>query len=313
VPRLWSMKRTLFLVTVMAAAAGSGLPAQAQSWRDWDLRIENGRDADRCADLRVRSSGDLAQSTETLTFAKSATPLLDVEARSHAAVWVRGSARADYSVEVCKYAAAGSRGSADQALGAISVTRNGGHVTATGPSDSNVGWRIIYFVHTPKDAALNLESGNSPIAARDVNGKLTIRSTNGPVSLNACSGTIDAETSNGPISMDGGSGSVRLQANNGPIALNLPDDTWNGSQLEARTTNGPVSVHVPNSFHTGLRIESSGHAPISCGIDACRSARTEGQRFFPRLIEAGSGAVVRISSHNGPVSVGSGGRRGRVI
>ena len=306
------MKRTFFFVTVWAAAAGSGLPAQAQSWRDWDFRIENARDADRCADLRVRTSGDLAQATENFTFAKSTTPLLDVEARSHSAVWVRGWDRADYGVEVCKYAAAGSKTAADQTLGSITVTRNGGHVTATGPSDASAGWRVIYFVHTPKDAAVNLESGNSPIAARDVNGKLTIRASNGPVSLSACSGTIDAETSNGPISMDGGSGSVRLQASNGPISLNLPDDTWNGSQLEARTNNGPVSVHVPNGFHSGLRIESSGHAPVSCGIDACRNARTEG-RFFPRLIEAGSGDVVRITSHNGPVSVGSGGRRGRVI
>jgi hypothetical protein len=306
------MKRILFFVTVWAAASGSALPAQAQSWRDWDFRIENGRDADRCSDLRVRSSGDLAQSTENLTFTKSATPLLDVEARSHSAVWVRGSDRADYGVEVCKYAAAGSRTAADQALASITVARNGGHVSATGPSDSNVGWRVVYFVHTPKDAALNVESGNSPVAARDVNGKLTIRSSNGPVSLSACSGTVDAETNNGPISMDGGSGSVRLQASNGPIALNLADETWNGSQLEARTNNGPVSVRVPNGFRSGLRIESSGHAPVSCGIDACRNARTEG-RFFPRLIEAGSGDVVRITSHNGPVSVGDGGRRARII
>jgi hypothetical protein len=307
------MKRTLFFVTVWAAAAGSGLPAQAQSWRNWDFRIENGRDASRCADLQVRSSGDLAQATENFTFTKSTTPLLDVDARNHSAVWVRGSDRADYGVEVCKYAVGGSRAAADQALGSITVTRNGGHVTAAGPSDANVGWRVVYFVHTPKDAALNVESGNSPVAAREVNGKLTIRSSNGPVSLSACSGTVDAETTNGPISMDGGSGSVRLQAANGPIALNLPDDAWNGSQLEAGTTNGPVSVNVPSGFRTGLRIESSGHAPISCQIDACQGARTEGQRFFPRVVSAGSGDVVRISSHNGPVSVGHGGKRARII
>src|SRR5215469_10211831 len=103
------MRRTILFVTVCAAAAGSGLPARAQSWRDWDFRIENERDADRCSDLRVRSGGDLAQATENFTFAKSTTPLLDVEARNHSAVWVRGWDRADYGVEICKYAVAGSR------------------------------------------------------------------------------------------------------------------------------------------------------------------------------------------------------------
>jgi DUF4097 and DUF4098 domain-containing protein YvlB len=143
---------------------------------------------------------------------------------------------------------------------------------------------------------------------------MTVRATNGPLAFDHCSGMVNAETENGPISMNAGSGDVHLRATNGPISLKLAEAVWNGPQLEVRTENGPVSVSLPTGFHSGLRVETSGHAPISCRAEACVNARREGNRFFPRLLETGSGDVVRLSTHNGLVSVdGPGGRRARII
>jgi DUF4097 and DUF4098 domain-containing protein YvlB len=136
---------------------------------------------------------------------------------------------------------------------------------------------------------------------------------NGPLALDRCTGAIDAEAVNGPISMTGGSGDVHLRAFNGPISVRLADPVWNGSQLEARTDNGPLSILLPSGFRSGLRVETSGHAPISCRADSCLNARTGGSRFFPRLLQTGSGDVVRLSTHNGPVSVSNSGRRARTI
>ena len=165
-------------------------------------------------------------------------------------------------------------------------------------------------MRVPKDAALSLDSGNAPVDATNVSGKLTVHAINGPLALDRCSGTIDAET---VISMSGGSGEVHLRAFNGPISLRLADTVWNGPALEARTDNGPLSVVLPSGFRSGLRVETSGHAPISCHADTCLNARTEGSRFFPRLVQAGSGDVVRLSTQNGPVSVSNSGRRARTI
>src|SRR5205823_3978433 len=156
------------------------------------------------------------------------------------------------------------------------------------------------------DASLNLESGNGPVDASNVSGKITIRTTNGPLALDHCSGTVEASTVNGPISMNAGGGNIRLEAANGPISLHLAEAEWNGSQLEARTNNGPLAVTLPAGFRTGMRLETSGHGPISCRADACQNARTEGNRFFPHLLQLnGASDVIRLSTRNGPVSVGN--------
>lgn len=304
-------------IPLLMAAGGLLVTGAAQAQPGWwprDFGLDGGRNAERCSDLKPHGSGDMAQATENFTISKSSASTLQISARNRAQIRVRGTDRSDYGVEVCKFAIAGSRSAADQALRDITIARNGGMIGATGPSDPDVNWQVVFFVQAPKDASLDLQSTNSPVAVSNMNGKLTVRSTNGPVSLDRVSGTIDAETNNGPIAMTAGSGEVRLHANNGPIALNLPDREWKGSLLEARTNNGPLSVSAPTGFRTGIRVETSGHTPISCGLDACRTARTEGRRFFPQMMQInGTSDVIRLSTHNGPVSVGGHGRRARII
>ena len=304
---------SIILVTFAIITACTRRPAVAQPrfW-DRDLTIDGIRGAERCSDLQVRASGELARATENFTVSKSQAPTLELRGLSHTSFYVRGWDRTDYSVEVCKFAAAGSRSEADRLLRSIGINRSGARFTAIGP-DHDRQWQAIFFVRAPKEAAVELESGNGPVDVTAVSGKLNVRATNGPLALDNCSGTIDAETVNGPISMNGGSGEVHLRASNGPISLTLSDLAWNGPQLEASTENGPLSVTLPGGFHSGLRLETSGHGPISCDADVCRNARTEGNRFFPRLVQAGSGDVVRLSTHNGPVSVSNRGRRARII
>ena len=229
-------------------------------------------------------------------------------------LYVRGWDRPDYSVEACKFAVADTRSAADTALRSVAVNRNGSQFTASGPSDRDSGWRMVFFVHAPNDASVKLDSGNAPVEATNVTGTLTIRATNGPLALERCAGTVDAETVNGPISMTGGSGAVRLLASNGPISLHLGDAAWSGSQLQVRTNNGPLGVTLPGGFRSGVRVETSGHAPINCAADACQAARTEGNRFFPRSMQLnGATDIVRLSTQNGPVSIRNTGKRTPVL
>jgi len=307
------MKRQIPVLLASVILLAGGLPVRAESWF-WGshLRVEGARDAEKCSDLRARADGGLAKATEKFTLSKRQAPALEVRAGSHSVVHVRGWNRSDYEVEVCKFAAAPTRSEADRLLRSIDVRHDGGRVTTSGP-DSDRDWHAVLLVHAPQDAVLNLESGNAPIGLTRVNGKLTIHAINGPVALDDCSGTIDAVTTNGPISFTGSGGDVHLRASNGPISLELTDAVWHGPVLEAGTSNGPVSAHLPTGFHSGLRIETSGHAPIRCDADVCWNARTEGARYFPHLLQAGSGDVVHLSTHNGPVSVTGPARHARII
>jgi len=143
-----------------------------------------------------------------------------------------------------------------------------------------------------------------------VSGTLKIRATNGPVSVHDSAGTVEVHTSNGPISFGGGGGEVHLTAQNGPIALELAGEVWNGASLEARTINGPVSISMPDGFRTGVRVETSGHAPVSCAAGACKGAWTDNQRVIQLN---GSQDTIRVSTSNGPVSVHGPRKTGRVI
>jgi DUF4097 and DUF4098 domain-containing protein YvlB len=304
-------KEGFYYVAAALAAAWIAAPARTAARQNFSIDFPDG--AGRCADVRVRSSGQVARAAESFTLAKRETSVLAVSGLENAQIRVRGWDGPDYSVEACKIAAAADSSTANQILKSIAVTRNGSRFSASGPAASGDEWQVVFIVHAPKDASLDLETRNGPIGARDISGALKARATNGPVSIDNCSGTIEAHANNGPISFTGGSGDVRLSTENGPISLKLSGESWNGPALEARTVNGPLSAGLPAAFRSGVRIETDGHAPLSCGLDACRDARTDATGAHRVLQLNGSNATVRLSTTNGPMSVGGGNKRPRAI
>jgi len=102
-------------------------------------------------------------------------------------------------------------------------------------------------------------------------------------------------------------------AQNGPIAVKVSGDLWNGNQLEAHTNNGPVSLKISDTFRSGVRVEMSGHSPMSCQAAACANATTD-LRSSQRVIQMnGSGDTIRISTHNGPIAIGGESKMKRII
>ncbi len=281
--------------------------------RDFNINIEG--DAETCAGLKVRSgSGQIAQANESLSLRKSDAPILELNAADHGRISVRGWDRPDYSVETCKVAVAETTAAADQMVRNISVTRSAGRLSFNGPATDSGDWLVYFIVHAPKDATLDLEARNGPIAVRDMSGTMKLRAANGPIAIQNCGGNIEAHTTNGPIAFSGSGGDVHLTAQNGPIALKLAADTWNGAQLEARTINGPLAISVPDTFLSGLRVETSGHSPLSCTAALCRNAFTDASRSNRVLQMNGSNGAVRVSTENGPVAVHNDSKtKGRIL
>jgi DUF4097 and DUF4098 domain-containing protein YvlB len=147
---------------------------------------------------------------------------------------------------------------------------------------------------------------------RDMDATVKVQATNGPIAVRDCTGRVDANTVNGPIAFEGSGGDIHLLARNGPIAVKVSGDQWNGSQLEASTNNGPLSLKIPNTFRSGVRVETSGHSPMSCRAAACANATTD-WTSSPRVIQMnGSSDTIRISTHNGPISIGDGDNLGKL-
>ncbi len=295
-----------------ATALGTALllvPAQSQTRHDYNLNI-NVRDgeAEHCADLQAESSGEIARATEAFTLSRAEAPVLEISTLDRGNIRVLGSSRADYGVEVCKFAVAADRATAEQLLRGVSVSRSAGRLSNSGPAEDDGRWMTYFIVHSPKDAPVDLETRNGAIAVRGVDGTVKLHATNGPIAVRDCGGRVDANTLNGPIAFDGSGGDIHLIAQNGPIAVKVSGDQWNGNELEARTNNGPLSLKIPDTFRSGVRVETSGHSPMSCKAAACANA-TEDLRNSPHVIQMnGSGDAIRISTHNGPISIGDGDR-----
>lgn len=299
----------LVQTTALAACVALTLGAQTRE-RSRSFSLSTQGHAETCADLQTTSrDGEIARSAEKVTLGPNEASGLELTSADHAAIQVRGWNQSSYQVETCKIAVAADRGAAEQVLASIAVSHSGGRFSYTGPDKADGNWQLYFIIHTPPNARLDLETKNNPVSIADVNGNVKLRASNGPLAIKNTTGNVDAQTQNGPISFEGESGEVHLHANNGPISVKVSKDAWNGTALEAATENGPVSLSVPSTFRTGVRIESSGRAPVSC-----RMCTTENDGSDKRVMRMnGSSDTIRVSTHNGPVSVGSGKDKEKVL
>jgi DUF4097 and DUF4098 domain-containing protein YvlB len=281
-------------------------PAMSRAAKSRDLNISTSGNANGCSDLHATSRAALSQVNETFSLSKGDAPILEMNAQDRGQIHVRAWDHADYSVETCKIAVADTRGEADQVARGITVSHMAGNIWFSGPTTDTADWTVVFFIHAPKDARLDLETKNGPIEVKGIDGGLKLRAANGPVAVSDCGGSVDVQTKNGPIAFHGERGDVHLAAENGPIALHLSADTWNGSLLEARTVNGPLAVHMTENFHSGLRLETSGHSPVSCQAAQCRNAWTDSSLGKRTLQMNGANESIRLSTNNGPVALASG-------
>jgi hypothetical protein len=300
---LWYAAAGLAVVSLL-------VPAPCRAAKNFNLSVSMSN-AEHCSDLRVRSNdGEVAQSTESVTLGARDASMIELEDNAgRAVVQVRGWDRPEYAVETCKIAAAESRSAAEQLIAGISVSRSAGRITTQGPSGDNGNWQVYFLIRAPKNGSLDLQTKNGPISVAGVSGNVKVRASNGPISLSDVGGQVDAHTTNGPISFRGGSGEVHLNAQNGPISLELAGEMWNGSQLEARTMNGPVNISIPENFRSGVRLQTSGRAPLNCRIEACQNAFTDAASEQRTIQLNGSADTIRVSTGNGPVSVNGPRRR----
>jgi len=292
------MKKTGILYCAIAAFVCAAAPHS--------FNINTHGDADTCGDLRVTSDGQLAQSADRFDLTRGQVSTLELNGGERGVVRVRGWSQSGYTVEACKVAVAEDSGTAGTLLRGITVSHSAGRFSYTGPQGDigNSNWQVYFIVHAPDNASLDLQTRNAPISISGVNGNIKVRATNGPLSIHGSGGNIDAQTVNGPISFDGEGGDVHLLAQNGPISVKVAKEVWNGAALEARTVNGPMSVSLPAAFQSGVRVEASGGAPFSCHHDACTHANTNWSGD-QRIIQLnGSGDTIRISTENGPLSIG---------
>jgi hypothetical protein len=233
-----------------------------------------------CEDIRVTSHEyEIARAEEAFTL--PASTAVRVTPSTNGGVWTVGSTARDVEVEACKIAAALDLGRATGLLEDVRVSRDGGRVSAEGPSGSK--WFVYFIVRAPRGSTIAAETHNGPITLRDLDGTFTARAVNGPISIADARGTLDAETENGPLS------------------VKLSGSEWQGKGLVGRTQNGPLTLDVPTGYRSGVVVESDGQSPVRCA--RCSEAKRTWDDDWRRIEFGSSPERVRLSTRNGPVSV----------
>ena len=240
-------------------------------------------------------------SQEQFTVPMSGT--LQVTAAQNGGVKLVAGSGNEYQVTVCKYAGADSQSEGDQILKQIAAEHTANAISVHGPDGAD--WSAHLIIRVPQGANMSVSAHNGPLSAKGVSGTFDLKTVNGPISVKEVSGKIAAKAQNGPISFTGNTGDYDLETVNGPISIDLASSSWENGKLDARANNGPISLHLPKGYQSGVVLTSDGHAPMSCNADVCQEARKTWDDGGKKIEFGPSNAVIHISTHNGPVSVGT--------
>ncbi len=264
-----------WIVSVMLGSSlvgmSAGLAAQErQSTNDWleRCRERRGRDAHAC-DVRE------------VTMARP-SGALQVNAKPNGGITVTGWDRSDILVRAKIQAQARAQSDAEEILGAIAISTEGGEVSATGPNRrGRRSWSVSYEVFVPRTLDLSLQSTNGGLRVLDIDGTLALRTTNGGIAL------------------DGVAGDVQARTTNGGIKVTLIGDRWDGKGLEARTTNGSVSLRVPEGYSAHLETGTR-NGGITVGFPIQVQGRI-GRTLSTDI--GGGGATISATTTNGSVRI----------
>jgi hypothetical protein len=199
---------------------------------------------------------------------------------------------------------------------ALSPTRNRDEsVVQIGQSPS-----VSLRVSAPARLTLDARSGDGPIAARGLSGRITLRTADGPVNTDRAAGAVSINTGDGPVvvrdirgtlDLHTGDGAVdvsgrlealRLATGDGPVRVDAGEGSVMKSEWTVETGDGAITVRLPGAFDAEVDAYS-GDGRIS--IDGVGNATSQGDdrpsQIRTRLGNGGS--TLRVRTGDGPISV----------
>ncbi len=284
-----SMRKRAWVGVVLLAVVS----ASAWAADDTECRRDN---------TRFGNDVETYMAQEQFTVPMSGATLQVTAAQNGGVKLIAGSSN-EYQVTVCKYAGADSQSEADRILKQITAEHSATAISVHGPDDED--WSAHVIIRVPQGANMKVSALNGPVSAKRVSGTFELKTVNGPISVKEVSGKISAKAQNGPISFTGNTGEYELDTVNGPISIELANMSWENGKLDAHANNGPISLRLPKGYQSGVVVKSDGHSPMSCNADVCQEARKTWDDGEKRIEFGPSNAVIHISTHNGPVSVGT--------
>src|SRR6202035_5833963 len=99
-------------------------------------------------------------------------------------------------------------------------------------------WSVSYEIFVPQNSDLSMTSFNGGIDVSDVRGRIEFGAKSRGVRLTRVARNVSGQTANGGIQVE------------------LTGNTWDGGQLDARTTNGGVTIAMPENYSAHIQTET---------------------------------------------------------
>lgn len=207
---------------------------------------------------------------------------LTVDASRNGGIAVKGWDKNEILVRARVQAAAASQSEADLLVKQIRIETAGGKVFAVGPEISkNYQWNVTYEIFVPKRTDLSLEAYNGGIYIADVSGQIVFTGHNGGVALKRVGGTVRGGTTNGGL------------------VVELDGASWNGEELDVKTTNGGIVMAIPENYSAHLETGTvNGHLNIDFPVTV------QGRISRELAVNLGNGGpTIRVMTTNGGVKI----------
>ena len=155
-------------------------------------------------------------------------------------------------------------------------------------------------VHMPKDADLQIDTGDGSVTTQSVNGRVKIHTGDGSVRAQEVSGDVDIDTGDGSITVDGAKGDIRLRTGDGHIdARNLD------GKVDAMSGDGHIKLDGRLDALSVKTGDGSIDARLQPGskVNSSWSIRT-GDGSVDIVLPADLQANIDASTNDGHISLG---------
>jgi hypothetical protein len=155
-------------------------------------------------------------------------------------------------------------------------------------------------IHMPKDADLQVDTGDGSVTTQSLNGKVKIHTGDGSVRSQETSGDVDIDTGDGSITVEGAKGDIRLRTGDGHIdARNLD------GRVDATSGDGHIKLEGRLDSLSVKTGDGSIDARLLPGskVNSSWSIRT-GDGSVDIVLPADLQANIDASTNDGHISLG---------
>jgi DUF4097 and DUF4098 domain-containing protein YvlB len=209
---------------------------------------------------------------------------LNVDGRSNGGITIKGANRSDILVRAMVQTHAATDAEAKAQAAQILVNTSAGNIQASGPTAGN--WSVSYEIFVPSKTNLSLKARNGGVSISGVESTIEFHSVNGGINLKDVGGYVHGETVNGGVS------------------VSVSGEKWSGQGLDVSTTNGGVSMKVPEKFSATLDL---GTVNGGVAVNLPSAPRAVNGKLNGTV--GSGGPQIRIRTHNGGVSLSTGGQK----